>query len=398
MPIRGWQMLVIIIVLGILGLVAFMGGMLFTGTAHLCGPEETEFLGLKVEKLGVHVNHEFIPIESAEYYIVKPAPFWAAIPIAIFYVALAYVAAAVLIIGLILRAAIWTVTPKGPGGLYWGLYRLTLHNYVRSWWDAAGIILARIVSFFTLLKYNFGTRAIGFWLKLALFHWMIWLVLMFHGNSLALGAVISLTEGLIKLPIQVPVFYTHVPHDLKLLMGGAAGLVALACGIGLIGRRFWIPARFKVRICPSIDDWFAISWLCLIIFFGLTAKLLTTMPPYTEASLYEPLGVPEKIAHGVIHEFGSIMYYLVGCWFAGLISGKINLAINAIYSLFYYGASVGPAFILMAVHIMLVQIFMIYFPWAKMIHPLSFPFNPALYGKFEKPEPAIRKLEEIVPA
>gem|GEM_PF-602039 len=379
MPLRGWHMLVIIIVLGGIGLAAFMGGMMYY-----------------VENV---VHEKFLVSEiHLEEPVLKHAPLWAAIPIALFYVALAYIAVVVLVVGIILRVVLWGATPKGPGGLYWGLYRMTVHPYVRSWWDAAGIILARIITFFTLLKYNFGSRAIGFWLKVALFHWMIWLILMFHANSIALGTVISLTEGFIKLPITIPVFYGHVPHDVKLVMGGTAGAIALACGLALIGRRFWIPARFKVRICPSIDDWFAIAWLCLIIFFGLTAKLLTTAPPYTEASLYAALGVPEETAHHIIEEYGSIMYYLVGCWFAGLISGKADLAINAIYSLFYYGASIGPAFILMTVHIMLVQIFMIYFPWAKMIHPASFPFNPGLYGKFENPEPAIRKLEEIISA
>ncbi len=371
MVLRGWQMLVIIVVLLALGAAGFLGGMTSAGLVELEGAGA-------------------IPLKRE---LILSAPWYTAIPIAIFYVALAYIALVVLIVGIIYRAAVWAATPKGPGGLYWGLYRLTLHPYVRSWWDSAGIILARLLTFFTILKSNFGRRAVGFWLSVALFHWCVWLVLLFHANSIALGSVISMTE---KYIAPMAVFYGHVSHELKLVMGGTCALIAIAAGLALLFRRAWVPARFKVWINPSGDDWAAILWVLVILALGLTAKLWSAYEPGL-IERFAAIGVPRETVEHVVHDYGSVMYYLVGCWLAGLISARPDVAINAIHTIGYYALAVAPYYGLILAHIMLVMCFMIYLPWSKMIHPIAMPFNPALYGKFEKVEPSVRKLEEVAP-
>jgi len=95
-------------------------------------------------------------------------PGWAYTGIVLGYVALAYIAVIVFVVGVLFKVIRWAVTPKGPGGLYWGLYRLTLYPNVHSFWKAAGWILVRMFTFYTLLKENFGYVSAGFWFGLTL--------------------------------------------------------------------------------------------------------------------------------------------------------------------------------------------------------------------------------------
>lgn len=300
---------------------------------------------------------------------------------AVLYVGLAYFAVIVLIVGVLFKVIRWVVTPKGPGGLYWGLYRLTLYPNVHSFWKAAGWIFVRMFTFYTLLKENFGYVSAGFWLGLILFHYSIWATLLFHGNTIAYAL------GM----------YFHVPEAVKYWLGLGAGALAFVCLIYLAIRRAYVQAKTKVKI-NYFDDWLLIFLLLVIMGFGLAAKITAYPTQFTESAITAyvlshysagPLAGHTHLLVELMKEYGSIMFVLVGLWFKALMTGNIHLAINAIYLLWLYHP-------LELVHIFFAEMFLIYIPWGKMIHMFMMPFNPALYGKFEPKDPALSLAIDIV--
>ncbi len=297
------------------------------------------------------------------------------------YVALAYIAVIVLIIGILFKVIRWAVTPKGPGGLYWGLYRLTLYPNVHSFWKAAGWIFVRMFTFYTLLKENFGYVSAGFWFGLILFHYSIWATLLFHGNIIAYALNM----------------YFHVPLAIKYWLGIGAGAFAYAGLIYLAIRRAYIQARTKVKI-NYFDDWLLILQLLVIMGFGLAAKYFAYPHAFSEEAIrsyveatysHGPLApIREELVH-LVKEYGSIMFVLIAEWFKGLLTGNIDLAVKAMYCVALYHP-------LELVHVFFAEWFLIYIPWGKMIHMFMMPFNPALYGKFEPKDPALQVAIDIV--
>ncbi len=297
------------------------------------------------------------------------------------YVALAYIAVIVFVVGVLYRVIRWAVTPKGPGGLYWGLYRLTLYPNVHSFWKAAGWIFVRMFTFYTLLKENFGYVSGGFWFGLILFHYSIWATLLFHGNIIAYALNM----------------YFHVPLAVKYWLGIGAGVLAYAGLIYLAIRRAYVQARTKVKI-NYFDDWLLILQLLIIMGFGLAAKCTAYPSSFTEEAIRSyvystyssgPLApIKGELVH-LVKEYGSVMFILIGEWFKGLLTGNINLAVKAMYCVAVYHP-------LELVHVFFAEWFLIYIPWSKMIHMFMMPFNPALYGKFESKEPALQVAIDIV--
>ncbi len=312
---------------------------------------------------------------------VKTVPLGAMVFICALYVALAYFSVTVLIVGIIYRLARWAATPKGPNGLYWGLYRLTLYPNVHSYWKAAGWIFVRMFTFYTLLKENYGYRSAGFWFVLILFHYCIWSTLLFHGNNIAYAL------GM----------YFRVSESVKYWLGFGAGALAFICLIFLAIRRAYVQAHTKVKI-NYIDDWLLIFLLLIILGFGLAAKYTAYPTNFTAAAVRSyvtthystgPLASHIHEVFELMREYGSVMFMLIGEWFRGLMTGHIMHAIKAMYLEMIYHP-------LELVHVFFAELFLIYIPWSKMIHMFVFPFNPALYGKFEHKDTALNIAIDIV--
>ena len=166
------------------------------------------------------------------------------------------------------------------------------------------------------------------WLGVALFHWGIFLLIAFH------------------LHLWLP--QLTVPESLMFIMGTTVGSVTLAAGVYLLVRRVNIQRVYSVTI-NYLDDYVAVSWVILIVTLGLALRL--TAPP----SLFN-----ETVK-----------------WALGLTSFK------------YAPPPSNPLFY---AHVLAVELFMVYIPFAKMIHPFSMPVNPALYGRFEDIEEVRRRI------
>ncbi|MGC8570374.1 respiratory nitrate reductase subunit gamma [Caldivirga sp.] len=157
------------------------------------------------------------------------------------------------------------------------------------------------------------------WLGVLLFHWGIFLLIAFH-----------LHLWLPQLAVSESVMFT---------LGTTVGALTLAAGLFLLARRVWIQRIYGVLI-NYLDDYVAISWVIIIVILGLALRLTASSSLFNEASR----------------------------WALGLASFKYIPP---------------PSNLLFYAHVLAVELFMVYIPFAKMIHPFSMPLNPALYGKFE---------------
>ncbi|MFP3313651.1 MAG: respiratory nitrate reductase subunit gamma [Thermocladium sp.] len=234
------------------------------------------------------------------------------------FIVLPYISLMVLIIGVAYRIYAWASTAKGANGLYLGLYRLVNRAGQHSYAGAVGYILSRMFIFNSIIKRSYG-RDYGTWLGVFLFHWGIFLLIIFH------------------LHLWMP--WITVSEEVMYVMGMSTGAVALAAGLFLLIRRINLRRIYGLAM-NALDDYVAISWVILILIMGLLLR--ATSPPqlFSEAT----------------------------DWAIGLAS---------------LHPVPPPAYMLFYIHVLLVELFMIYVPFSKMVHPFTFPVNPILYGKFE---------------
>lgn len=166
------------------------------------------------------------------------------------------------------------------------------------------------------------------WLSVLLFHWGIFLLIAFHLH--------------LWLPQLV------VPESAMFILGTTVGALTLAAGVFLLVRRIRIQRIYRVLI-NYLDDYVAVSWVIVIVALGLALRLTASPSLFSEATK----------------------------WALGLTSFK------------YIPPPNDPLFY---AHVLAVELFMMYIPFAKMIHPFSMPVNPALYGKFEDINEVERKV------
>ncbi|WP_291999281.1 respiratory nitrate reductase subunit gamma [Caldivirga sp.] len=157
------------------------------------------------------------------------------------------------------------------------------------------------------------------WLGVLLFHWGIFLLIAFH------------------LHLWLP--QLTVPESVMFTLGTMVGALTLASGVFLLVRRIRVQRIYRV-IINYLDDYVAVSWVIVIVVLGLALRLTAPSSLFNEATK----------------------------WALGLTSFKYIPP---------------PSNLLFYAHVLAVELFMMYIPFAKMIHPFSMPVNPALYGKFE---------------
>lgn len=249
---------------------------------------------------------------------------------ALFFI-LPYASLTILVVGVLYRIALWLRSSKGPMGLYLGLSRLVLQPGQRSFLGAAANILARMFTYYTLIKVSYR-RDYPTWLGVALFHWGILLLIIFH------------------LHLWLP--QLAVPESTMYIMGVTVGAISLASGLYLLLRRIRIQSLFRVHV-NYLDDYVAVTWVLLILALGMALRI--TAP--------------------------AQLFNQVSQWALGLTR------------LHYIPLPSDP---LLYVHILAVELFMIYVPFAKMMHPFSMPVNPALYGRFDDIRDVERRVEETL--
>ncbi len=189
------------------------------------------------------------------------------------FVVLPYVSLAVLIGGSTYRVLRWAATPKGSGGLYLGLYRLVNRAGQRGYLSAAGHILARMLTFYTIPKNSYG-RDYGTWLGVFLFHWGgVFLLIAFH------------------LHLWMP--WLRVGEETMYVTGMATGgAVALGAGLFLLARRVGGLERIYGLALNALDDYVAITWVVIIIGLGLAMRALAPPPACSGRRWRGPPGYP----------------------------------------------------------------------------------------------------------
>ena len=204
-------------------------------------------------------------------------------------------------------------------------------------------VLKRVLLFYTL---GDKERDKKLYVGSMFFHWGIWVVLFGHLGVLLPESYLS-TMGVTS----------QLHHFLALYVGGAGGVVALLGLLLLMDRRVQgvetnvrLVNNYKVRVplrkLSFLDDYFAVFILLAVIATGLYQTLVITP------------GDPAYI-NGV------------ASWIGSLVSLHPN--VSFISSL--------PAF---EVHMSIVMLFLAYFPWGKMMHPLSYLLMPTISRRSEK--------------
>ena len=219
-----------------------------------------------------------------------------------------------------------------------GMYSVNAGVNEDSWSSTTKDVLKRIFTFYTMQGKDKDPEL---FYGSFLFHWGIWIALFGH-----LGVFIP--ETYLQEWFGITPYYHHL---LALYVGGTGGLMALAGIIILIIRRMSsIKVKLKlvneyvinlnVRKFSFLDDYFADSLLILIIATGLAQTLGITShnPAYIGA---------------------------ISSWIWSILTLHPSISEITGYTLFQ-------------AHFILVMVFLIYFPWSKMMHPFSYLFMPTI--------------------
>ncbi|WP_069806366.1 respiratory nitrate reductase subunit gamma [Vulcanisaeta thermophila] len=242
-----------------------------------------------------------------------------------------YLVVLIFILGIIYRLVSWIMSH----GLT-GLYSVAVMPYRDNYGKVTTEVLKRIFLFYTL---NTADRELL--IGSVLFHWGIWIVLLGH-----LGVI--LPESTLAGFGITPSLHILIAKYL----GGAAGLMALVGLLILLARRvrgsyinvYEFRVRVAVPMLSYLDDYFALSILLAIVIVGLAQTLWL-----------------ESVQPGFFE-------YDVTPWINYLASFNISKAVA-------YISSAPP---ITLAHVILAMIFIAYFPWGKLIHPLSFLLMPTV--------------------
>lgn len=256
-----------------------------------------------------------------------------------------YLATGLFLLGITYRLFSWA-----NATLLTGMYSVNAGVNENSWPATTKEVIKRMLMFYTL---QVREKDPELFFGSFLFHWGIWIALFGH-----LGVFIP--ETYLQYWFGLTPYYHHI---LALYVGGAGGLMALAGIIILLIRRLGSKQiklklvnefliNLKIRKFSFLDDYFADSLLILIIVSGLAQTLGITSHSTT---------------------------------YIGTISGWV-------WSLFIFHPNVLPiaGYSLFQIHFLLVMVFLVYFPWSKMMHPFSYLLMPTIS------RPSIKANEEAI--
>lgn len=244
--------------------------------------------------------------------------------------ALPYLVLAVFLAGIIYRVLHWVRARSLTG-----LYNVNVGFYEDSAASVTKDVLKRVLLFYTLGEKE---RDRELYVGSMLFHWGIWVALLGHLGVFLPQAYLSA----IGITPQVHPF-------LSLYVGGTGGVAALAGLLLLADRRLrgtWSSVRlvntYSVRVplrkFSFLDDYFAIVLLLAVIASGLFQTLFVSRSN------------PGYLAN-------------VSSWLWSLATLHPDVSF----------ISSSAAF---EVHMLIVMVFLAYFPWGKMLHLFSVLFMP----------------------
>lgn len=244
---------------------------------------------------------------------------------------LPYAVLAVFVAGILYRVYRWV-----DARLLTGLYNVNVGLYEDSRGAVTKDILKRVFLFYTLGDKE-GDREL--YVGSMFFHWGIWVALAGH-----LGVV--LPQPALSAMGVTPQAHTF----LCLYVGGTAGLVALVGVLLLADRRVrgvessvkvlnTYHIRVPLRRLSFLDDYFAVLILLAIIASGLFQTFFVSQA---------------DLAH----------LANVSSWLWSLVVFHPNVSYIASF----------PSF---QVHMIIVMVFLAYFPWGKMLHLFSFLLMPS---------------------
>lgn len=216
-----------------------------------------------------------------------------------------------------------------------GLYNVNVGYYENSRASVTKDVLKRIFLFYTVSDKE---RDRELYVGSMSFHWGIWVALFGH-----LG--VFLPESYLSTMGITP----QIHHALGLYVGGTGGVVALVGLLLLIDRRLrgvrtnvklmkTYSVHVPLRKLSFLDDYFAAFLLLAVILSGLFQTFFVS--PSNPGYLAD-----------------------VSSWISSLVS--LHPSVSYINSL---GA--------FQVHMLIVMVFLAYFPWGKMLHLFSFLFMP----------------------
>ena len=238
----------------------------------------------------------------------------------------------VFIAGIIYRTYLWARAKHLSG-----LYNSNVGLYENSSAAVTKDVLKRIFLFYTL---GDKERDRELYVGSMFFHWGIWIALIGH-----VGVVLP-QSALLAVGVT-PAVHTF----LCLYVGGTAGVVALvgllllaARRVGGVESRVKLINTYRVRIplrkLSFLDDYFAVIILLAIAVSGLYQTLFVSQVD------------PAHLAD-------------VSSWLWSLVTLHPNVS---------YIASL-PSF---QIHLVLVMVFLAYFPWGKLLHLFSFLLMPTI--------------------
>ena len=243
---------------------------------------------------------------------------------------LPYPVLAVFLAGIVYRIYLWVHAKHLTG-----LYNVNVGFYEDSRAGVTKDLLKRVFLFYTL---GDRERDRELYVGSMFFHWGIWVALLGH-----LGVV--LPESALSAMGVTPQLHPF----LSLYVGGTGGMVALL-GLLLLADRRVRGADSSVKLLNTyrvhvplrkmsfLDDYFAVLILLAIIVSGLFQTLFVS--PSTPGYLSD-----------------------VSSWIWSLVTLHPNVSYIAPLESF-------------EVHMVLVMVFLAYFPWGKMLHLFSFLFMP----------------------
>lgn len=244
-----------------------------------------------------------------------------------------YLAVGLFIFGIAYRMYLWNSAASLTG-----MYSVNAGLNEDTWSSTTKDVLKRIFTFYTMQGKDKDPEL---FYGSFLFHWGIWIALFGH-----LGVFIP--ETYLQEWFGITPYYHHL---LALYVGGTGGLIALAGIIILIIRRMRsIKVKLKlvneyiinlnIRKFSFLDDYFADSLLILIIATGLA----------------QTLGITSHNTTYIV---------AISSWIWSVLTLHPNISVITGYTLFQ-------------AHFILVMIFLVYFPWSKMMHPFSYLFMPTI--------------------
>lgn len=232
--------------------------------------------------------------------------------------------------GIFYRVYLWV-----HARLLTGLYNVNVGLYEHSKTSVTKDVLKRIFLFYTLSDRE---RDRGLYVGSMFFHWGIWIALFGHLGVFLPQSYLS-SMGMT----------TQIHHFISLYVGGTAGIVALVGLLLLAGRRIrgvgtnvklinTYHVQVPLRKLSFLDDYFAVFMLFALIVSGIFQTFFVS--PYNPAYLEE-----------------------VSSWLRSLVI--LHPDVSYITSLATF-----------QIHMLIVMVFLAYFPWGKMIHLLSYLFMP----------------------